>query len=35
MNEHLQSLEVSKVRTLDGLMQFMRENAEQELPAGK
>jgi len=33
MNDHLQSLEVSKVRTLDGLMQFMRENAEQELPA--
>jgi amidase len=33
MDDYLQSLEVTKVRTLDELMQFMRDNAEQELPA--
>jgi len=35
INSYLQDLEISKVRTLEELMQFMKDNPELELPPGK
>lgn len=34
IDSYLSKLEGSKVQTLDQLMQFMRDNAEQEMPPG-